>query len=67
MLTYLKLQHRALGPLINFNVPTLKDGVRRIVAGDLFKHEKRTGGDIAQLLLLLCASVSLWFKAKFLT
>jgi GxxExxY protein len=37
VLTYLRLQRRPLGLLINFNVPVLKDGIRRIVFGDLFK------------------------------
>jgi len=40
ILTYLKLAHRSLGLLINFNVPVLKDGIRRVVNGDLFKDEK---------------------------
>lgn len=31
LLTYLKLSNRSLGLLINFNVPVLKDGVKRIV------------------------------------
>jgi GxxExxY protein len=39
LLTYLKLERRSLGLLINFNEPVLKDGVRRIVCGDLFKDE----------------------------
>jgi GxxExxY protein len=37
LLTYLKLERRSLGLIVNFNVPILKDGIRRIVAGDLFK------------------------------
>ena len=37
VLTYLKLERRALGLLINFNVPVLKDGIRRIASGVLFK------------------------------
>ncbi len=37
VLTYLKLERRPLGLLINFNVPILKDGIRRISYGDLFK------------------------------
>jgi GxxExxY protein len=37
LLTYLKLARRSLGLLINFNVPVLKDGIRRVVRGDLFK------------------------------
>jgi GxxExxY protein len=31
LLTYLKLTHKRLGLLINFNVPKIKDGIRRIV------------------------------------
>ena len=67
LLTYLKLEHRSLGLLINFNVPTVKNGVRRVVAGDLFKHERSSRTDLGQLAVLLCASVSLWFKAKLLS
>ncbi|HEY88549.1 MAG TPA: GxxExxY protein [Thermoflexia bacterium] len=33
VLTYLKLTHCKLGLLINFNVPLLKDGIRRLVWG----------------------------------
>lgn len=35
LLTYLKLSGRKLGLLINFNVPVLKDGIRRIINGNL--------------------------------
>lgn len=31
ILTYLKLSHHRLGFLINFNAPTLKEGIRRII------------------------------------
>ena len=62
LLTYLKLERRSLGLLVNFNVPVLKDGVRRVAAGDLFKHERPTRSDLGHLALLLCASVSLWLK-----
>ena len=37
ILTYLKVSQRSLGLLINFNVPVLKAGIRRIVAGTLFE------------------------------
>ena len=30
LLTYLKLSKKRLGLLINFNVPLIKDGIRRI-------------------------------------
>jgi GxxExxY protein len=64
LLTYLKLERRALGLLINFNTPVLRDGVRRVAAGDLFKSEGPTRIDLGHLALLLCASVSLWFKPR---
>jgi GxxExxY protein len=31
LLTYLKLSRRQIGLLLNFNVPVLKDGLKRIV------------------------------------
>ena len=37
LLTYLKLDKKTLGLLVNFNVPSLKEGVKRIACGDLFK------------------------------
>ncbi len=37
LLTYLKLDDKPLGLLINFNVPVLKDGIKRVVCGPLFK------------------------------
>jgi GxxExxY protein len=37
LLTYLKLSRLSLGLLINFNVPALKQGIKRVVAGDLFR------------------------------
>ena len=39
LLTYLKLDKKPLGLLINFNVPTLTRGVKRVACGDLFKEE----------------------------
>jgi GxxExxY protein len=33
LLTYLKLTHLWLGLLVNFNVPVLKDGLRRLANG----------------------------------
>ena len=38
MLTYLKLSGKPVGLLINFNVPVLKDGVKRIVNPSLAQH-----------------------------
>ena len=35
LLTYLKLADKKLGLLINFNVPVLKDGIRRRINGNL--------------------------------
>jgi GxxExxY protein len=37
LLTYLKLNQKPLGLLINFNVPVLKAGVHRVVIGDTFR------------------------------
>lgn len=34
VLTYLKLDHRPLGLLVNFNVPVLREGIRRVIAKD---------------------------------
>lgn len=31
VITYLKLTHRRVGFLINFNVPLIKDGIKRII------------------------------------
>jgi GxxExxY protein len=31
LLTYLRLANKPLGLLINFNVPMLKDGIRRVI------------------------------------
>jgi GxxExxY protein len=33
LLTYLRLSNRWLGLLMNFNVPVLKDGIKRLVLG----------------------------------
>ena len=38
ILTYLKLSDRPLGLLINFNVPVLKNGIRRFILGDGLAH-----------------------------
>lgn len=35
LVTYLKLSDKKLGLLINFNVPLLKEGIRRKINGDL--------------------------------
>lgn len=62
LLTYLKLDQKSLGLLINFNVPALKQGVKRAACGDLFKDETGGRGFGFRVLSFLCASVSLWFK-----
>jgi GxxExxY protein len=62
LLTYLKLDKKPLGRLINFNVPALKQGVKRVACGDLFREETGGRGFTSLILSLLCASVSLWFK-----
>ena len=64
LLTYLKLEQRSLGLLINFNEPVLKNGIRRVVSGNLFMDEKPGRSDLVQFILLLGASVSLWFTLR---
>jgi len=63
LLTYLKLDGKSLGLLINFNVPVLKQGIKRVVCGDLFKDVTVVRGSTFLLITLLCVSVSLWFKS----
>jgi GxxExxY protein len=41
VLTYLKLSKHEVGLLINFNVPHLRDGIRRVMTG----YEGRGGGE----------------------
>lgn len=62
--SYLKLERRSLGLLINFNVPVLRQGIRRVVASELCKEERPAGGDLKPRLVLLCASGPLWFKSR---
>lgn len=62
VLTYLKLDQKSLGLLINFNVPTLKRGVKRIACGGLFKDESGERGFGFRMLSLLGAAVGLWLK-----
>ena len=37
LLTYLKLNQKPLGLLINFHVPVLEDGIHRVVLGETFR------------------------------
>ena len=62
-LTYLKLDRKSLGLLVNFNVPTLKQGVKRVACGGLFKDETDGRGSAFRLISLLCVSVPLWFQS----
>ncbi len=62
LLTYLKLDKKALGLLINFNVPVLTKGVKRVACGNLFKEEIGGAGFAGRIVSLLCASVAFWFK-----
>jgi GxxExxY protein len=57
LLTYLKLERKSLGLLINFNVPVLSQGVKRVACGDLFRHAKSGRSGVVYALQLLCASV----------
>jgi GxxExxY protein len=60
LLTYLKLDRKPLGLLINFNVPTLKQGVKRVVYGDLFKDETRRPGFASQPISPSVPPCPLW-------
>ena len=62
LLTYLKLDQKPLGLLINFNVPVLKQGVKRVACGNLFKDETGGRSFAFRFLSFLCAPVPLWFK-----
>jgi GxxExxY protein len=53
LLTYLRLTGIWLGLLINFNVPVLKYGIRRVVSGWNENAEKN-------ILCALCGFVALW-------
>lgn len=44
LVTYLKLSNKKLGLLINFNVPLLKEGLRRKINGNL--KENTVGGNM---------------------
>lgn len=39
LLTYLKLQSCSLGLLLNFNVPAMREGIKRVAHGTLLKEE----------------------------
>jgi len=45
LLTYLKVDRKPLGLLVNFNVPVLKQGIKRIVCGDLFQTARTSLSD----------------------
>ena len=62
-LTYLKLDRKSLGLLVNFNVPTLKQGVKRVACGNLFKDEMGGRSSAFRPISLLCVSVPLWFQS----
>src|ERR1041385_5375253 len=53
LLTYLKLDKKSLGLLINFNVPILKQGIQRVASGDLFRAENGGRSEMLRLLKLL--------------
>lgn len=64
LLTYLKLERRSLGLLLNFNVPVMKEGVRRVASGELFKEEKSDGLGFASFVMGFCASAFAWFSTR---
>lgn len=64
LLTYLKLERRSLGLLVNFNVPTLKQGINRVVAGDVFKEGRRPFSALLMIGFLVCSIVATWMNSK---
>ena len=49
MLTYLKLSRKPVGLLINFNVPVLKDGLKRILNPDMRNSERGADAPRSQM------------------
>jgi GxxExxY protein len=47
MLTYLKLSRKPVGLLINFNVPVLKDGVKRILNPGIAQADGRLAPNVS--------------------
>jgi GxxExxY protein len=64
LLTYLKLQRRPLGLLLNFNVPVMKEGIKRVVCGSLFQNEKSSGVGLLSFATLLIAGATAWFTCR---
>jgi GxxExxY protein len=65
LLTYLKLERRSLGLLLNFNVPVMKDGVKRVASGTLFQDEKPSGSGWLPALMVSCLSGALaWLSTR---
>jgi hypothetical protein len=46
MLTYLKLSGKPVGLLINFNVPILKDGIKRVLNPGIAQVEAGPGASV---------------------
>ena len=57
LLTYLKLAQLPLGLLINFNVRVLKDGIKRMTTGDLFREEYPGRSENWRMISLLFACI----------
>ena len=55
LITYLKLSGRRVGLLLNFNVPHLRQGIKRVVNG----YEVPLGNDLPSV-----SSVSPWWRAR---
>ena len=65
LLTYLKLERRSLGLLLNFNVPVMKEGVKRVAAGTLFQEEKGSAfGSLSAFMVTSLAAALSWLPGR---
>ena len=59
-----KTFHIFLGLLLNFNVPVMKEGVKRVACGSLFQDEKSSGLGLLSFATLLVASAAAWISSR---
>jgi GxxExxY protein len=64
LLTYLKLHKRSLGLLLNFNVPVMREGIKRVAQGSLFRDENSAGIGILSTATMLLVSAFTWMPNR---